>query len=309
MKSKIITILVIVFSTIFISYSYSNIKLKKFKLSKDMTIQKYPCQAGWVGFYENGKLKKFKLSKDMIIQKYPCQAGWIGFHKNGKIESCNLSKDFTIQGYPCEKERIDFDESGKLLAFTLSKDYKINNKLISKNSKIIIDIDGKAIAISDKYDDNMDIETFSKILKYCSKRSLEIDQTKLDVIKTKFVEMFPKTEGDLKEYTWDISISKAKDDNCLFISADLYRNKGEEYERIMWFHIIYNPNLTEYEREKYGDDFEGYKGSLNEDNHLWILVNNVEIRAIAESDDFMKTQKIKDVLKSFDLKSLEKYKI
>ena len=142
------------------------------------------------------------------------------------------------------------------------------------------------------------LEALSKEMKDYSKEGLEVDQTKLDAIKTKLTDMFPKAEGDFKGYTWDISISKSKDDNYLFISANFQRKKGEEDERVMWFHILYNPNLTKDERDNYGsDNFEGYKGSLNEDNHFWILVNNVEIRAIAESEDFKKDTKNKRCIK------------
>jgi len=151
------------------------------------------------------------------------------------------------------------------------------------------------------------IEKLGKEMKEIAKAGVEPTQEKLDEINKAVSAMFPKTENDLNGYTWDISTSKNKDDKDIFIAADLNRKNGDKTEKAMWFHILYNPNLTKEERDNYGTyNFEGYKGTLNENAHLWILVNNTEIRAIAESEDFKNTQKLIDVLKKFNLKDIEK---
>ena len=151
------------------------------------------------------------------------------------------------------------------------------------------------------------LEILSKEMKSLAKEGVEIPEAKLEEIKKKVTAFFPKTEGDFAGFTWDISVSKNKDDKDIFFAADLYRKKDDGKEKVMWFHILYDSSKTKEEKDGYGDyNFEGYKGSVNEDSFLWILVNNVEIRANADIDDFKKTDKIKSVLKAFDLKSLEK---
>jgi len=151
------------------------------------------------------------------------------------------------------------------------------------------------------------LEKLSLKLKESAKVGVEVEDTTLNEIVAQLKPMFPSTENELEGYKWDISAYKNKDDSDVFISADLSKEMDGEEVRAMWFHILYDPSLSQDERENYGTEtFEGYKASIAEDAHVWVLVNNVEIRAVADSEEFSKTDKIKSVVKSFNLKELEK---
>ena len=71
----------------------------------------------------------------------------------------------------------------------------------------------------------------------------------------------------------------------------------------MWFHILYKREKPEF----YGsEDFEGYRGMGFEDKHYFILVGNMEIRAVADSEEFQNDKKIKSMLRAFKLKEIER---
>lgn len=148
---------------------------------------------------------------------------------------------------------------------------------------------------------------FGKELKATAQAGVEVTWEKSEEIAKKLFLVLPKTTGELAGMEWEVSFSKNTDEKDMLFSANLNRKKGEETEQVMWFHILYNPHLTQEERNDYSTEkFEGYPATVAENQHLWILVNNMEIRAVADSDDFKNDAKIQAVLKGFALKDIEK---
>jgi len=105
--------------------------------------------------------------------------------------------------------------------------------------------------------------------------------------------------GEDKE--WSIGYSNMDDNN--FFQVDLRRKGAKSFDKLIWFHILYKSPTPSF----YGsEDFEGYRGSGAEGMHYFILVGNVEIRAVASADEFKDDEKIKDMLRAFDLKAISK---
>ncbi len=104
--------------------------------------------------------------------------------------------------------------------------------------------------------------------------------------------------GENKE--WAISYHDMEEGD--FFQVDL-KNKGDEsFNKDMWFHILYIQEKPSF----YGnEDFEGYRGMGMKDVHYFILVGNVEIRAVASSQEYKNDNKIKEMLKAFKLKKIE----
>ncbi len=147
---------------------------------------------------------------------------------------------------------------------------------------------------------------FGAVLKEKVKVGVEIPDEELTKLAELLRLVLPETTGDLAGFTWDVSCSKNKDENDMLFAVELNRMKGEEKEQAMWFHILYNAELPQNERDEYGTEvFEGYRATVAENAHIWILVNNMEIRAVADAEDFKNNDKIKAVLKAFKLKDIE----
>ncbi len=79
--------------------------LKSSWLSRDIEIQGYKCQGGFMkietGFYPSGKLRMYFPSDDIIIDGVPCKGGvfsGIYFHENGRLKKAKASESFTRDG-------------------------------------------------------------------------------------------------------------------------------------------------------------------------------------------------------------------
>jgi hypothetical protein len=117
-----------------------------------------------------------------------------------------------------------------------------------------------------------------------------------------FKELLPEISG----YDWVVDILLSEDDEEVLISLEL--NQANGGDQAMWFHVIYVPKRQEEEKVDYGveeDSFDGYKGMGAEDENLFIMVGNTEIRAVAESDEYKDNAKIREVLRGFKLKLIE----
>lgn len=149
---------------------------------------------------------------------------------------------------------------------------------------------------------------FAAELQETAKVGVEITWEKSEELAKTLLLVLPETTGDLAGMEWEISCSKNKDEGDMLFAANLNRKKGEETETGMWFHILYNPHLTKEDRDEYGTEvFEGFKATVSPNEHLWVLVNNMELRAVAEAEDFKNDAKIKAVLQGFNLKEIAKF--
>ena len=151
------------------------------------------------------------------------------------------------------------------------------------------------------------LKKFAAELKETAKVGVEVSWEKSEELAKNLLLVLPETTGDLAGLEWELSCSKNTEEGDMLFTANLNRKKGEAVEQAMWFHILYNPHLTKEERDDYSTEtFEGYKATTSENAHLWVLVNNTEIRGVAEAEDFKNDAKIQSVLKKFNFKEIEK---
>lgn len=100
---------------------------------------------------------------------------------------------------------------------------------------------------------------------------------------------------------WHVGYSDMDDND--FFQVDLRRKGAKSFDKLIWFHILYKSPTPSF----YGsEEFEGYRGAGAEGMHYFILVGNVEIRAVASADEFKDDEKIKDMLRAFDLAAISK---
>ena len=152
-----------------------------------------------------------------------------------------------------------------------------------------------------------DVKKIAAELKETAKVGVEVSWEKSEELAKNLLLVLPETTGDLAGLEWELSCSKNTEEGDMLFTANLNRKKGEAVEQAMWFHILYNPHLTKEERDDYSTEtFEGYKATTSENAHLWVLVNNTEIRGVAEAEDFKNDAKIQSVLKKFNFKEIEK---
>ena len=110
----------------------------------------------------------------------------------------------------------------------------------------------------------------------------------------------PKLGNDL-EYDKEISTTGT------WLQVNVFKKGGKE--RAMWFQLFDQRNDANAKKFYDGvtDKVAGkYPARVAKDMHVWILVNNMEIRLIGESKDYKNTEKLTKFLESFDLAGLEK---
>jgi hypothetical protein len=100
---------------------------------------------------------------------------------------------------------------------------------------------------------------------------------------------------------WQITYHDMEEDD--FFQVDLTKKGDTSFDKFVWCHILYKQEKPEF----YGsEEFEGYEGMGLKDKHYFILVGNMEIRLVADSDEFEDDKKIKDLLRAFKLSEIEK---
>ncbi len=141
----------------------------------------------------------------------------------------------------------------------------------------------------------------SQLLRKGSTPNVTLDEKEKELVEHLLATILPdeKYVGDDKE--WKI-VYHDKDKGAFF-HVDLKKKGERSFDRFIWFHILYKQDKP----KSYGnEDFGKYRGMGMKDVHYFILVGNVEIRAIAASDEYKKDKMIKGILKAFKLKDIEK---
>jgi len=104
-----------------------------------------------------------------------------------------------------------------------------------------------------------------------------------------------------KDKEWQVTYHDMDEDD--FFQVDLKKKGDTSLDRFAWCHVLYKQEKPDF----YGsEDFGDYRGMGLEDTHYFILVGNVEIRLLASSEEFEDDEKIKDLLRAFKLKEIER---
>lgn len=144
------------------------------------------------------------------------------------------------------------------------------------------------------------LEELSKLLREGATEGVTLEENRREHLEQLLLNVLPDHNdiGDDKE--WKVVYHDMDEGD--FFQVDLKKKGDTSFDRFVWFHILYKNETPEF----YGsEDFGPYRGMGAEDVHYFILVGNIEIRAIADSDEYKSDEKIKGLLRAFKLKQIE----
>lgn len=147
-----------------------------------------------------------------------------------------------------------------------------------------------------------DFQELSTLLKKGSAEGVKLKEDKKEKLEKLLLTVLPDKNFIGEEREWKVVYhdTEKKGD---FFQVDLKEKNEKSFDRLMWFHILYKLEKPKF----YGsEDFlDKYRGMGMDGVHYFILVGNMEIRAVASADDFKNDTMIKGVLKAFKLKEIE----
>lgn len=147
-----------------------------------------------------------------------------------------------------------------------------------------------------------DSQELSKLLKKGSAEGVKLEKSEKEKLEKLLLTVLPDKNFIGEEREWKVVYHDTEKEGDFF-QVDLKEKNENSFDHLMWFHILYKPEKPKF----YGsEDFGDYRGMGMKDVHYFILVGNMEIRAVASAEDFKNDTMIKGVLKAFKLKEIEK---
>jgi len=143
------------------------------------------------------------------------------------------------------------------------------------------------------------LKRLSVLLKKGATPEVKLSKDETEEFERLLLEVLPGQDQIGADKQWHVKLHGSTG----FFQVDLKKKGDEPNERFMWFHILYFPEG----KESYGsEDFGEYRGMGAKDVHYFILVGNLEIRAVADAEEYRDDEKIKEMLNAFKLKAIEK---
>jgi hypothetical protein len=118
------------------------------------------------------------------------------------------------------------------------------------------------------------------------------------------VPLLPPTEGALAGYRWRVAYDDLPEAD--FVSLDLLEGPGDTAPRALWCHLFWRGEAAAAERARFTRELGPWPARGVDDHHLFVRVGTVELRAVADRDDFRSTERIEEVLEAFDLDALSR---
>ena len=123
------------------------------------------------------------------------------------------------------------------------------------------------------------------------------------------VPILPATEGELEGHSWRVAYDDLPAGD--FVSIDLLRGEepSDTATRAMWFHLFWRgaPEtvVTEAaEPASWSKQLGRWPARGVEGHHLFVRVGGVELRAVAEAEEFRDAERIRETVEAFDLDAL-----
>src|SRR5688572_25941463 len=139
----------------------------------------------------------------------------------------------------------------------------------------------------------------------------ELTVAEREEVERLLVPLLPATEGELEGHSWRVAYDDLPAGD--FVSIDLLHAEEptDTAPRAMWFHLFWRgtPETGANERAepaRWTKQLGRWPARGVEGHHLFVRVGGVELRAVAESDDFRRDERIREVLERFDLPALAK---
>ena len=146
-----------------------------------------------------------------------------------------------------------------------------------------------------------EIQDLSALLKKGSTPGIKLPRNEKLQIEKLLITILPDNSFIGTDKEWEVTYHDM--DKGDFFQVNLKKKGDQSLKRFIWFHILYKQEKPEF----YGsEDFGRYRGMGMKDTHYFILVGNLEIRAVADSEQYKNDSKIKGVLNAFKLKDIEK---
>lgn len=142
------------------------------------------------------------------------------------------------------------------------------------------------------------LEQLSALLKKGGAEGVKLSSNEKEKVEELLGLILPGEDAVDSDKVWKVNYHDGEGND--FFQVDLNAEGGE---RLIWFHILYKQEKPSV----YGsEDFGKYRGMGHEDAHYFILVGNVEIRAVANAESYKDAAKIKETLNMFKLEDVEK---
>lgn len=114
----------------------------------------------------------------------------------------------------------------------------------------------------------------------------------------------PPVSGELSGYSWRVTYDDLPAGD--FVSIELLHGEGEVAPRAMWFHLLWRGEPTATERAGYAKALGDFPARGVDGHHLFVRAGPVELRAVADRDDFRDAARIAAVVGAFDLEGLSR---
>lgn len=118
------------------------------------------------------------------------------------------------------------------------------------------------------------------------------------------VPLLPDTEGELEGHSWRVAYDDLPAGD--FVSIDLLRAEepSDTAPRAMWFHLFWRGEPPAAEKASWTKRLGRWPARGVEDHHLFVRVGGVELRAVAEADEFRDEERLRETVEAFDLDAL-----
>jgi hypothetical protein len=116
--------------------------------------------------------------------------------------------------------------------------------------------------------------------------------------------LLPASEGDLAGYTWRVIYNDLP--GADFVAVDLLQGEGSAASRAMWFHLFWRRAGNDGDLAAYRKAVDRWPARGVDGHHLFVRAGRVELRAVADRDDFRDAARIEAVVAGFDLAALSR---
>jgi hypothetical protein len=132
----------------------------------------------------------------------------------------------------------------------------------------------------------------------------ELTVAEREEVERLLVPLLPATEGELEGHSWRVAYDDLPAGD--FVSIDLLRGEApsDTAPRAMWFHLFWRGTPPAAEPASWSKQLGRWPARGVEGHHLFVRVGGVELRAVAEAEEFRDAERIRETVEAFDLDAL-----
>ena len=124
---------------------------------------------------------------------------------------------------------------------------------------------------------------------------------------TTFARLLPAKGADGEELRWKVSMPPAGEpgeSGNVLITVDAHpKSSADDDDRLVWMHVVYQAEKP----ESYGSDKWGrYPVMRMENRHMFVLIGQTEVRAIADAESYENDAKLEALVEGMNLEAIKK---